>query len=411
MTINIIMPKLSDTMTDGQFICWRKNVGETVERGDVLAEIETDKAVMELESFGSGILIKTIAQAGETVPVGTVLGLIGEPGELPEGVEISPPATPEDQPEPVRPEKTGAGAESPRHDPGEHEKASPIVRRMARELGIDLALLQGSGPDGRITQEDLQNYVTNLRSKPEPEEGLPAEKPAASPRKEETETGISIQSAMRQAITATVCRSWREIPHFSVTMEIAMDGCREIVNELKEERHLIGYHSLVMKACASALEHFPRLNTTKGTRPGDISIGFAVALPEGLLIPVIKECQRLSVEEIGYEASRLAEKSRTGRLSADEMTGGGFTVSNLGMFGVDEFSALIVPGQTAILAVGAVAERPQVRDGRVVAAPTMRVTLSCDHRVIDGAYAASFLAKLRQTLEHPLLLLLKYPVA
>jgi len=410
MTINIIMPKLSDTMTDGQFICWRKNVGETVERGDVLAEIETDKAVMELESFGSGILIKTIAQAGETVPVGTVLGLIGDPEELPEGIELASPDTTEEPPEPAKAEKAGAGTLSRSlHDSVEHEKASPIVRRMARELGIDLSLLQGSGPDGRITQEDLQNYVTELRSKPEPE-GVTAET-AASQRKEETETGISVQGAMRQAITATVSRSWREIPHFSVTVEIAMDSCREIVSELKEERHLIGYHSLIIKACASALEHFPRLNTTKGLRPGDISIGFAVALPEGLLIPVIKECQRLSVEEIGYEASRLTEKSRTGRLSADEMTGGGFTVSNLGMYGVDEFSALIVPGQTAILAVGAVTERPQVREGQLVVAPTMRVTLACDHRVIDGAYAASFLAKLRRNLEHPLLLLLKYPIA
>jgi pyruvate dehydrogenase E2 component (dihydrolipoamide acetyltransferase) len=213
---------------------------------------------------------------------------------------------------------------------------------------------------------------------------------------------------MRQAISAAVSRSWQDIPHFSVTMEIGMDACREAVAELKEGARQVGYQALVIKACSVALADFPLLLARpEGAADGQVNIGFAVALPDGLLMPVVWDCRRLSAAEIEAEAARLADRARSGRLTSEEMTGGGFSVSNLGMYGVDEFTALILPGQVAILAVGAVTERPAVRGGQLAAAPAMRVTLSSDHRVVDGAYAAAFLAKLRRILEHPFALLVQ----
>jgi pyruvate dehydrogenase E2 component (dihydrolipoamide acetyltransferase) len=419
MATEITMPKLSDTMTNGQFICWRKNVGDRIERGDIIAEVETDKAVMELEAFASGILIKTMAKEGETVPVGTVLGLIGEPGEMSQTAEAPPPeaeAEPDTAPameaaEPVRPvSPTPVTQPAPIHETPEHEKASPMVRRMAREQGIDLGKVQGSGPEGRITQEDLQRFVAGLQIKPQIPAGAPMQlerKEIQTPPRVEETTGTTVApSAMRRAIANEVTRSWNEIPHFIVTMEIGMDACREIVEELKKSGQHIGYHELTIKACATALEHFPLLLAASDTSDDDIPISFAVSLPDGLMMPVIRECQRLSLLEIAHEASRLADRSRTGKLSATEMTGARFSLSNLGMYGVDEFNALIMPGQRAILAMGAVTERPVVRKGQIVSAPTMRVTLSCDHRVVDGAYAAAFLAELRSILEQPVKLLI-----
>lgn len=420
MATEITMPKLSDTMTDGRFIGWRKNVGDRVERGDVIAEVETDKAVMELEAFASGILLKTMATGGETVPVGTVLGLIGEPAELPEegaaaaaapaepaepavaAPEAPPPAAPTAAVQAAGPPVGGHGAE-------EHEKASPLVRRLAREQGIDLSLVRGSGPEGRILREDLaaaapqgaplarQAAVTTETAETPP---APAPTPPA---------GVApAPSAMRQAISAAVSRSWRDIPHFNVTMEIGMDACREVVTELKGGERPVGYQALVIKACGAALADFPLLLARPdGAVDGPTNIAFAVALPDGLLMPVIRDCRRLSAAEIERELSRLADRARSGRLTSEEMSGGGFSVSNLGMHGVDEFTALILPGQVAILAMGAVTERPTVRGGQLAVAPAMRVTLSSDHRLVDGAYAAAFLAELRRILEHPFALLVQ----
>ena len=211
---------------------------------------------------------------------------------------------------------------------------------------------------------------------------------------------------MRQAIAASVSRSWREIPHFTVTMEIGMDACREIVGELKGNEHQVGYNAIIIKACATALNNFPLLHPAPAASDGGIAISFAVSLAEGLMMPVIRQCQRLSLAEIEREAANLIDKSRAGKLTSAEMSGGSFSLSNLGMYGVDEFSALILPGQTATLALGAVAQRPVVRDGQITPSYTMRVTLSCDHRVIDGAYAARFLAELRSVLERPVSLLI-----
>jgi len=211
---------------------------------------------------------------------------------------------------------------------------------------------------------------------------------------------------LRKAIVKTVTLSWQTIPHFSATVEINMDACREVVRELNGAAHPVGYNSLVIKACAGTLLRFPLLRSVDPVSPDDIHISFAVSKADGLMMPVIRQCQRLSVAEIESEASRLADKSRAGRLTSEEMSGGSFSVSNLGMYGVDEFIALILPGQTAILAVGAVSERPVVQNGHLAVAAVMRVTISCDHRVVDGTYAASFLAELRSVLEKPVSLLI-----
>ena len=423
MAKEITMPKLSDTMTEGLFAGWRKNVGERIERGDILAEVETDKAVMELEAFASGILLKAMAKNGELVPVGTVLGLIGEPGELAETPVTAPLSAPETS-EPARtsapalpevsadpaisaaPADPAAPQPAAAHDEQCHEKASPLVRRTARDQGVDLGQVHGSGPEGRITQEDLAGFTV--------QQGLQQEAKTTPPPPSGTETlqprpaepmPIQPASSMRQAIAAAVTHSWQTIPHFSVTVEIDMDACREIVNELKAGAHPVGYNALLIKACASALERFPLLCGLDNDSRTDIHISFAVALPDGLLMPVIRHCNSLSVTEIEHESVRLIEKCQGGRLSSAEMSGGSFSVSNLGMYGVDEFSALIMPGQTAILAVGAVSDRAVVRNGGLAAAATMRVTLSSDHRSVDGAYAARFLAELRTILEKPVTLL------
>ena len=406
MATEITMPKLSDTMTEGLFARWIKNVGERVERGDILAEVETDKAVMELEAFASGILIKTLVSGGEKVQVGTVLGLIGESGEMAASAAVGQPITPLAQTGAVaassEPEVPHAAPEAaPSHIEIEHEKASPLVRRLAREQGIDLERIKGSGPEERITQSDLADFV-GQQGKAQTAVPL-APPPEVAPV---ISTESVVLPPMRQAIASAVTLAWQTIPHFSVTVEIDMDACREIVRELKERPNPIGYNALVIKACVGALLNFPLLRSGGLASSSDIHISFAVSKPDGVLMPVIRQCQRLTVAEIERESSRLADKSRAGRLTSEEMTGGSFSVSNLGMYGVDEFTALITPGQRAILAVGAVSRRPVVRNGQLAVASTMRVTLSSDHRMVDGAYAASFLAELSHSLEKPVSLLL-----
>lgn len=416
MAKEITMPKLSDTMTEGLFAGWRKNVGDRIERGDIIAEVETDKAVMELEAFASGVLLKTMAKDGELVPVGTMLGLIGEAGELadtavaaPESapavdttapIEVQPAQSAPPAPQPVEPQSAEVLTEQ------EHEKASPLVRRLARDQGIDLWQVHGSGPEGRITQEDLTGFATQ-KDHHQVEQTAASQPPVAEqqqPPPAEPTAPIPV-SSMRLAIAAAVTQSWQSIPHFSVTVEIDMNACREIVSELKAGAHPIGYNALLIKACASTLERFPLLRGTSVAAREEIHISFAVALADGLLMPVIRRCNSLTATEIESETTRLIEKCRVGKLSSEELSGGSFSVSNLGMFGVDEFTALVMPGQTAILAVGAVTERPIVRAGAIVAAATMRVTLSSDHRSVDGAYAARFLADLRTVLEKPVSLL------
>lgn len=411
MAYEITMPKLSDTMTEGLFAGWRKNVGDRIERGDIIAEVETDKAVMELEAFASGVLLKTMATEGELVPVGTVLGLIGAAGEIDTSAITASLSTPEIAPAtPVATVSLSVPAfqhpATPHDSDQVREKASPLVRRLARDRGIDLGQIRGSGPNGRITKEDLAGFSkqseTLVTMNITPPAVTATETLQSQPAKPVTNAPAS---SMRQAIAAAVTQSWQTIPHFSVTMEIEMDSCREIVSELKGGSHPVGYNALLIKACAMALLRYPLLRAGGATTNGGIHISIAVELPDGLLMPVLRNCDSLTVTEIERESTRLVEKCREGRLTSEELSGGTFSISNLGMYGVDEFSALIMPGQVAILAVGAVTQRAIVRNSTLAAAATMRVTLSSDHRTVDGAYAARFLAELRSILEKPVSLL------
>jgi pyruvate dehydrogenase E2 component (dihydrolipoamide acetyltransferase) len=404
MAIEITMPKLSDTMTEGLFASWKKQVGDHIERGDVIAEVETDKSVMDLEAFASGTLLRIMVHGGETVPVGTVLGLIGSAAEF--AIENTvPPATVDGATTPGITAEQAVVTPAPLVDvftDKGHEKSSPLVRRLAREQHIDLSEVSGSGAERRITQEDLAAF-----SEAHQADNVPPDPVAvATETKMPLDAVTPLPSTMRQAVAAIVSRSWQTIPHFSVTVEIDMEVCHKIVNDLKEWFSPVGYNTMVIKACACTLQNYPLLRWIDPAAPDDINICFAVALPDGVIMPVIRQCQKLSVTSLEIEITRLADKGRAGRLAVDEMAGGSFSVSNLGMYGVDEFTALIMPGQVAILAVGAVRERAVARSGKVEVIPTMRVTLCSDHRSVDGAYAAAFLKELQGILEKPTALLM-----
>jgi len=483
----IVMPKLSDTMTEGRIVSWKKRVGEPVRRGDVIAEVETDKANMELEAFASGVLLEIRVQAGELAPVGTVIALIGKAEEIPaqaaqpaaavlEGEPAVPegePAVPAAKPEPAaaaakaepppaeatviplapakaesvpaeakaeaipaeakaepapaaqKPEPAAAepnaepapvvapgageaqavGAAEAVAAPGSQpavslERAAPVVRRRARELGIDLSQVQGSGPDGRILLQDLERH--------EPAPAGPVQ--PAAPDKGTGGRGPTPLSRLRGAVAKTVSESWRSIPHFTVTMDIPMDEAESVRRQLKQGGMPVTVNDVVVKAVSLALQQFPRLNASFVSdgieQHNEINIGIAVGVPEGVLVPIIAGCQRLSLSEISQAGRALVERARSGSLNEHDMGGGTFSVSNLGMYGVSEFTAIIYPSQTAVLAVGAVLDAAVVRSGVPACAKLMKVTLCADHRVADGAYAAEFLVELRMILENPVRLLL-----
>jgi pyruvate dehydrogenase E2 component (dihydrolipoamide acetyltransferase) len=401
---NIIMPKLSDTMTEGLLGSWLKSVGDTIARGDIIAEVETDKATMGLEAFDSGILLEQRISAGESVPVGTVLGVIGSPGELPASPG-TPPVMAEQAavPETVIVAKEAVAAASPA------EKASPVVRRRARELGIDMEKVLGSGSGGRVLLEDLARFA--------------AEQPAATASKAESVMNGKLPEAvepqayeqlplsrMRTAIARLVTASWRDIPHFSVTMEIRMDQAEEMRRELKINGTPVSINEIVMKGVAISLLKFPLVNASfidgSIVLHKEVNLGFMVKVDAGLLVPVIKGCQALSLTEIAERSRQLILKARSGTISETDLTGGTFSISNLGAFGVSQFSAIILPPQVAILAVGTLIDRLAPGKGGPLPARMMKVTLSADHRVLDGAGAAEFLKELKQLLENPVRLLL-----
>jgi pyruvate dehydrogenase E2 component (dihydrolipoamide acetyltransferase) len=416
MATEITMPKLSDTMEEGTLISWRKSVGERVERGDIIAEVETDKANMELEAFVSGVLLEVRVMAGDRVPVGTVIALVGAVGEkaetkpVPEpemkgGEEEKPPAVAQMVAVPSverKPEK----AEESTAIPSTEDKASPLVRRMARELGIDLREVEGTGPDDRILREDLERFQREAKRAEKGEEAQPLR----------VEPAVSISggkpqplSRMRAAIARTVSASWRSIPHFSVSVQIDMGAAEALYRGFKEAGVPVSINDMIIKSVAMTLQKFPNLNASF-SEDGiilypEINIGIAVSVGEGLLVPVIKGCRGLSLKEIATESRGLIDKARGGKISESEISGGTFTVSNLGMFGVDAFSAVIYPSQAAVLAVAAVRDAAVARDDRIIPARMMTVTLSADHRLVDGADAARFLSELRKVLENPAMLL------
>lgn len=407
MAIEITMPKLSDTMTEGQLGAWRKSVGERIERGDIIAEVETDKATMDLEAFSSGILLEQRVQAGELVPVGTVIGLIGEAGEAapnPPQTNAPPPPEPasaETVPAPAIPDRSPSVA-TPERSASQAVQAAPVVRRRAGELGVDLAQVVGSGPDGRIMLQDLEQHLPP-GSPPPADAG--AEAPSGEASASVPPPATTPLSRMRSAIARTTSDSWRTIPHFYLTREIEMDQAEQAVRGLKGEGVTVSLNALILSAASLALAAFPALNS--GYSDGgivsypDVNLAFAVALDSGLQMPVIRRADGKGVRELTAESARLAEKARRGMLAVDEISGGSFSVSNLGMYGVDSLTSIIMPGQAAILGIGGVSDRPLVRSGSLQAARLMTATLSCDHRIVDGATAAAFINRFKQLLEHP----------
>lgn len=411
------MPKLSDTMEEGVVAEWHKKVGDEVQTGDVLAEIETDKATMEFESFQDGFLLHIGVQTGETAPVDSILAVLGEKGEniddLLKSASEKESATPEPEPAPAEEPKQEAKIESkPEVSHAEvatpvaasnsdgRLKASPLARSMAAEKGIDINAVNGTGDGGRIVKRDIEEYT-------------PSSRPVA------TFAGVSGQesfseekvSQMRKVIARRLAESKFEAPHFYLTMEIDMENSmisRKAINAAIEPEK-ISFNDMVIKAAAAALKKHPGVNASwlgdKIRYNDHVHIGVAVAVDEGLLVPVIRFADSKPMAAINAEVKEMAGKARTKKLQPSEMEGNTFTISNLGMFGIEEFTAIINPPDACIMAVGTIVEKPVVKNGQIVVGHTMKVTLSCDHRVVDGAVGSAFLQTFKKYMENPVMML------
>jgi pyruvate dehydrogenase E2 component (dihydrolipoamide acetyltransferase) len=407
---DVLMPRLSDTMTEGVLSEWRKGEGDPVHRGDVLAEIETDKATMELEAYDDGVLERHLVAPGTTVPIGQPIAVIGDgtatvsspgPPQAEPAQAVPPPAA---APAPTPPAPTTPAPGPPAAGPPAAVRTSPLARALAREHGIDLSTVTGTGPGGRIVRADVQSAITAAAPASQP---APARAPAAAPMAAGDEK-IPLSAVRR--ITARRLTESTTAPHFYLTSVV--DAGRllafraEINQRLAADGVKISVTDLLVRACAVTLRVHPQVNASWGgdhiLRRANIHIGVAVALDDGLIVPVIHDADRKSIGEIAGEAHALADRARAGKLTPDEFTGSTFTISNLGMYGIDHFTAVINPPEAAILAVGAATDEAVVRDGQVVAATMMKLTLSIDHRVLDGATAAAFERDLVQVLEEPL---------
>lgn len=404
MSTNVIMPSLGFDMTEGLLARWLKNEGDPVVKGQAIAEIETEKATVEIEASVSGILTRIIVQAGETVPIGTLIGVIAEAGD--EVKTVSAPSSPSAPAPPAPPAfpppgpvlEAGEGAA-----PSETRvKASPVARKMAEEAGLDLSHIKGTGPGGRVVERDVQAAIA-AGSAPAPP-GVPA---GPAP-------GATVPlNRMRKTIARRMTESKATAPHFYITVEINMDDAmkmREQLNGLVPEAERISVNDLIVAAAARTLARFPALNASY--REGNlemhsqVNIGIAVALEDGLIPPVLRDADKKTLKSIAAESRALTERARANKLRSDDLGGGTFTVSNLGMFDIDEFIAIINPPEAAILAVGAVTRRPVAAAGEVRTAPLMKATLSVDHRVADGAQAGRFMQEFKRLLENPATLLI-----
>ena len=402
------MPKLSDTMVEGVVAEWHKKIGDTVEEGELLADIETDKATMEFESFYDGILLHIGVETGAAAPVNDILAIIGKKGEdisaiLAEDKNASKtePAKEEKKAEPTPvPVKTETAPVLAKVEKTEESSstgrifASPLARKMAEEKGINLASVHGSGTNNRIIKEDIENYV-------------PATATASfsSPVGTESFTDVPL-SQMRKAIARTLTASKFSAPHFYLKMEVDMDNAitaRKAINA--DEGVKISFNDMIVKAAASALRKNPKVNADwigDAIRYNDhIHIGVAVAVDEGLLVPVVKFTDTKGFDQIGHEIKDLAARARTKKLQPNEMEGGTFAISNLGMFGIEDFTSIINPPNGCILSVGQIKQTPVVKNGEIVPGNIMKLSLSCDHRVVDGAVGSAFLLDLKKFLENP----------
>lgn len=397
MATDVILPSLGFDMTEGTLARWLKKEGERVEKDEAIAEIETEKATVEIVATVSGVLARIVVKNGQTVPVGTVIGVIAEPGEtladIPEAPTIDhPPASASADKE--KEGKTAAPSAA-------RIKSTPVARRMADEAGIDLSRIKGSGPESRVTERDVRAAIEANASRTKPITG------SGTPFAESVPL-----NRMRQAIARRMSESKATIPHFYVTVETNMDESmrmRERLNNLVSDAENISVNDLIVAAAAKTLLLFPKLNASY--RDGslemhlEVNIGIAVSLEDGLIPVVLRDAGRKTLKTISAESKALTDRARTGKLRSEDIGSCTFTISNLGMFDVDEFLAIINPPEAAILAVGSVARRPVAIDGEVRIASLMKATLSVDHRISDGAQAARFLQEFKKLLENPAKLL------
>jgi pyruvate dehydrogenase E2 component (dihydrolipoamide acetyltransferase) len=446
------LPRLSDTMEEGAIAKWHVAVGDTVKRGQLIADIETDKATMEFESFDAGVVLELLAPEGETLAIGTPIAVLGKAGEDPKAAlaarggaaKAGAPAkkAPEKEAAPAKaqapekaraPEKAQAPAEAEpaeaepaeaepaEAEPAEAEPArapgriaaSPLARRLAREHGVDLATVSGSGPRGHIGKPDVEAAPPAPAAKAEPTAAaatVAAEVDARGrPFAVRPDEPVKL-SQMRKAIARRMSQANAEIPHFYLTTVVDMDAAVALREQLKAALDAkVSYNDFVLLAAAKALRAHPEVNAywdgQTAVRRGNVHVGVAVAVDEGLIVPVVRFADQKSLREVADEARDLGLRGRDKKLLPEEMSGSTFTVSNLGMFGIDEFAAVINPGEGAILAVGAITDTAVVKDGQVAIGKRMKMTLACDHRVMDGAKGAKFLATLRGLLEQPLAML------
>jgi len=413
----IIMPKMGDAMTEGKVVRWYKKAGDVVKKGEPLLEIETDKVNLDLEAEQDGTIGQVEAQEGQMVPVGGRLATIAGPGE---SVGAGVPARPAAETAAATQRRATDKKDAVKHTTGEYAEAiemkgpridrsaplrvvegggkrrsSPLARKMAREMGVSLDAIQGSGPQGRIIAKDIQGVAA----------GAPARRAAetAAPTLQEQKIPLS---AMRRTIAKRLAESTGPIPHFYLTADYDVTNLLSLRQQLNEVENVkISVNDFVIRAAALALRHHPNVNASWGddaiAQHGEIHIGVAVSTPEGLITPVVRNADQKSVMEIANDIQTLAEKARNRKLRPEEYQGSTFTISNLGAWGIEEFTAIINPPNVAILAIGAAAARPVVIERQVVIRDRMKITMSCDHRVVDGTAGAEYLKTLRQYLEQP----------
>jgi len=425
--IVVTMPRLSDTMTDGTVATWLKKVGDKISEGDILAEIETDKATMEFESFNEGTLLYIGIEEGGSAPVDSLLAIIG-----PEGTDISgiaenytkggsdtAPAAEKsaEAPDPT-PKKTEAAPEEEVEEvvsDGKRVFISPLAKKIAEEKGINIAKVKGSGENGRIVKSDIENYTPTATATPAAAATAPTSASAPAAAKPFVPAGETFSeeiknSQMRKIIAKRLSESIFTAPHFYLTIEVGMDeamNSRAIINTLPDTK--VSFNDMVIKACAMALKKHLKVNSQWKEEATiinhHINVGVAVAVEDGLVVPVLKFTDQMSLTQIGGSVRDLAGRAKNKKLQPAEMEGSTFTVSNLGMFGITEFTSIINQPNSAILSVGAIVEKPVVRNGQIVVGNTMKLTLACDHRTVDGATGAQFLQTLKQYLENPVTML------
>ena len=390
----IRMPKMSDTMEEGVISSWLKKVGDQVKSGDILAEVETDKATMELESYDDGVLLHIGIKNGESVPVNGVIAIIGEKDE--DIKEIL-------KEEETKEEETIKIPEIDDISKDNRLKASPLAKKIAEEKGINLTNIKGSGDGGRIVKKDIENNKEIISSRNSTNIILP------KTIGEESFDEVPI-SQMRKTISKRLSESKFSAPHFYITMKINMDNCiegRKKINETSEVK--ISFNDIIIKATAAALRKHPMVNSSylenKIRTNHHIHIGVAVAIKDGLLVPIIKFADNKSLSHISLEVKDLANRAKNKNLQPSDWEGNTFTISNLGMFGIDEFTAIINPNDSCILAVGGIKNTPIIKNGEIVPGNLMKVTLSCDHRIVDGAMGSAFLQTLKELIEDPIKIL------